>query len=401
MTRETRIALLVGLAFIVLFGLVLGQRSMNLQSQTPTLATNAGPAGPANTASTEDNRPSNELANSTIGESAHGVAPVAPPPVDAAPSRVPTAADAHVAVAPSPGHVAAPTPSAAPSPAKSDTDVAVAPASPAEGHHAIVTGAAKTDESAEKNVIDIARTDAPAGKTYTVQPGDSIFKIAKKLDLGNGGPSKIMALNKDRIKDFTAIKVGQEILVPADEAAKVTPVKAEGSKADLPAKVAEAVKKTTANDPPMAPAGKSALVALEKKPSASDVPALSPNAKPALASADKKLADDKVLVAKGTKGDVEATLSKLQDDMKVAAPGDKKADKSASLDKLDDKLNGKADGALASKTYTVRHGDSLYSIAGDQMGSHTKAAVQKLMQANGIKDPSKLTAGAELKIPKA
>ena len=414
MTRETRIALLVGLAFIVLFGLVLGQRSMNLQSQTPTLATNVGAGGAANTASTGDSRPSNELAGSTIGDSAHGVLPVAPPTVDAVPSRLPTAAETHVAAAPVAGHGAAPTAAATPAKPETETEVAVITPTPDEGHHAIVTGAAKRDDSGAKNVIDISATptDEPTGKTYKMQPGDNIFKVAKKLNLGSGGPSKLMAMNRDRIKDFTAIKVGQEILVPADDSAKVVAIKAEGSKADLPANVVNAVKKTGANDPAVVvPSGKPALAIQDsKKTVAAEVPVLAPSVKPVLAVTENKKASDKTLVAIGTKGDVSETLVKLQKDMGVPSSADKtaaidkkadKTDKSSSLDKLGDKLNGKADPAVASKTYTVRRGDNLYSIAGEQMGSRTKAAVQKLMQANGIKDPTKVTAGAELKIPNA
>jgi LysM repeat protein len=221
-------------------------------------------------------------------------------------------------------------------------------------------------------VIAITGTDDSAGKTYKVQPGDTIFKIAKKLNMGNDGPAKLMAMNKDRVKDVTALKIGQEILVPADDTAKVVPAKADVSKSGLAADLPKP--------------------AVVSKPAA-DVPALSPGGKSVLAIVEKPADDKRVLTATNIKGD----------DMKAVAPADKtdKTAKSTALDKLDDKLNSKADPAVAGKTYTVRKGDNLYSIANDQMGSRTKSAVQKLMQVNGIKDPSKLVAGAELKIPKA
>lgn len=383
MTRETRIALLVGLAFIVLFGLVLGQRSMNLQSQSPTLATNVGPAGAATVAPTEGGRTSNEVTSSTIPDSAHNGSAVAPAPRPEAdaPSRIP--ADAHVVVVPDAGRRAVPAPSVTPAPTKPIEGAAVpaAPAIAADTHRPGVTETPKTGEGAERNVINIARTDDSSGKTYKVEAGDTIFKIAKKLNLGSGGPAKIMAMNKDRVKDVTALKVGQDIMVPADDMAKVTSVKADAGKNYVAANLVKA--------------------AGVKKPVPVDVPVLAPGGRSALAIGDKKPADDKpVLSAINGKGDVDGTLTKLRDDMKTAVPGDKTG-KSTSLDKLDDKLNGKADPAVASKTYKVRPGDSFYSIAGDQMGSRTKAAVQKLMQANGIKDPSKLATGSELKIPKA
>jgi nucleoid-associated protein YgaU len=51
-------------------------------------------------------------------------------------------------------------------------------------------------------------------KTYVVQPGDSLSKIAKEL-LGDAARwSEIFELNKDQIKDPNLIQVGQELRLP-------------------------------------------------------------------------------------------------------------------------------------------------------------------------------------------
>lgn len=55
---------------------------------------------------------------------------------------------------------------------------------------------------------------APAAKTYTVQPGDTLGAIAK-AHLGNAGAyMKIFDLNKDQLTDPNKIKVGQVLRLP-------------------------------------------------------------------------------------------------------------------------------------------------------------------------------------------
>lgn len=55
---------------------------------------------------------------------------------------------------------------------------------------------------------------APAGKTYTVKPGDTLSGIAKE-HLGNAGAyMKIFELNKDQLSDPDKIKPGQVLRLP-------------------------------------------------------------------------------------------------------------------------------------------------------------------------------------------
>jgi nucleoid-associated protein YgaU len=55
---------------------------------------------------------------------------------------------------------------------------------------------------------------APEVKTYTVQPGDTLSKIAKEL-LGNANAyMKIFEANKDQLSDPNRINVGQVLKIP-------------------------------------------------------------------------------------------------------------------------------------------------------------------------------------------
>ena len=56
---------------------------------------------------------------------------------------------------------------------------------------------------------------APAAKTYTVKPGDTLSAIAKE-HLGSAGAyMKIFELNKDQLSDPDKIKPGQVLKIPA------------------------------------------------------------------------------------------------------------------------------------------------------------------------------------------
>jgi LysM repeat protein len=59
-----------------------------------------------------------------------------------------------------------------------------------------------------------AAAAAPAARTYTVKPGDTLSGIAKS-ELGNAGAyMKIFDLNKDQLSDPDKIKPGQVLKLP-------------------------------------------------------------------------------------------------------------------------------------------------------------------------------------------
>jgi LysM repeat protein len=59
-----------------------------------------------------------------------------------------------------------------------------------------------------------AKPPAPEAKTYTVQPGDSLSKIAKQFYGNANSYMKIFEANKDKLTDPNKIQVGQVLKIP-------------------------------------------------------------------------------------------------------------------------------------------------------------------------------------------
>jgi LysM repeat protein len=55
---------------------------------------------------------------------------------------------------------------------------------------------------------------APAQQRYTVQPGDSLSKIAKQFYGNANDYMKIFEANKDKLSDPNKVQVGQELVIP-------------------------------------------------------------------------------------------------------------------------------------------------------------------------------------------
>ncbi len=55
---------------------------------------------------------------------------------------------------------------------------------------------------------------APEAKTYTVQPGDTLSKLAKQFYGNANSYMKIFDANKDQLTDPNMIKVGQVLKIP-------------------------------------------------------------------------------------------------------------------------------------------------------------------------------------------
>ncbi len=56
---------------------------------------------------------------------------------------------------------------------------------------------------------------APEAKTYTVQPGDTLSKIAKQFYGNANAYMKIFDANKDKLSDPNKIQVGQVLRIPS------------------------------------------------------------------------------------------------------------------------------------------------------------------------------------------
>jgi LysM repeat protein len=59
-----------------------------------------------------------------------------------------------------------------------------------------------------------AKPAAPEPQTYTVQPGDTLSKIAKQFYGNAGAYMKIFEANKDKLTDPNKIQVGQVLRIP-------------------------------------------------------------------------------------------------------------------------------------------------------------------------------------------
>jgi nucleoid-associated protein YgaU len=60
----------------------------------------------------------------------------------------------------------------------------------------------------------VGGTSAPTGRSYTVQPGDSLSKISKQFYGDANQYMKIFEANKDKMSDPDKIKAGMNLLIP-------------------------------------------------------------------------------------------------------------------------------------------------------------------------------------------
>lgn len=75
----------------------------------------------------------------------------------------------------------------------------------------------KEQRPVNKPAENVQRPSQPASapaREYTIQPGDSLSKIAKRHYGNPGDWQKIYQANKDKIKDPNMIYPGQKITIP-------------------------------------------------------------------------------------------------------------------------------------------------------------------------------------------
>jgi nucleoid-associated protein YgaU len=175
MTRETRIGLLVGVGFIITFGLVLTELTGTGKPTPPVV---------------------------TIDEATLALAPAEDiSPVVVHPREVPPALGAPLRPSPSPAAAMMAAGQDSPSPAVEPAPEIVA-------------------------VASLAPTPAPAAtappaslaslRTYTVRPGDSLIKIARKVYGPGCGDDyrRIYEANRDKLTSPSLLAVGQVLVIP-------------------------------------------------------------------------------------------------------------------------------------------------------------------------------------------
>jgi nucleoid-associated protein YgaU len=213
MTRETRIGLLVGLGFIVMFGLVLTELTgtgkpsplpSNLKDDTAFLAK----VTPASDVSPAVINPLGSPPRLGPPTPSGGTPLTASSPQSPSPSEPPEEPQVVAVVQRT---------ADAPLPAASTPQPPVAAGLPEQ---------AKITPAADVSPVAAA---APA-RTYTVQPKDSLIKIARKMygaDQENEY-QRIFEANKDKIKDPAVLTAGQELTIPElDAKMSATPAKAD------------------------------------------------------------------------------------------------------------------------------------------------------------------------------
>lgn len=264
MTKETKIGLLVGLAFIILFAIILSEKGAGPR-----------PQGAPQFTQVDNSRGGADRTGSTLVDAGKLPLPIDPVASEGHSSRTKPSKPS-VAIGPVARHEAAPDelslPTLEPSligekPASTaavtvekpvivgETSKTTELATAHEGKRSVDSAlenalnrtslTARTESSASLDTptkfvdttstpkVETATTESTAkGRTYVVQPGDTLLMIARR-NYGIGTPSAIDAIvkaNSKMIKNAHSIRVGQKLTIPqtdrlalVDESAKATP----------------------------------------------------------------------------------------------------------------------------------------------------------------------------------
>lgn len=254
MTRETKIGLLVGLAFIIVVGILLSEHLTTTTERPAAPLADAGEGVREGVAA-----PGVTMRDETAPYRAPE--PASPVPVARDLAVQPPVQPAQVAVGPA-GQVQPPivitnTPTAAPvipaiengtqtpvTPVGNDPLVTRLPTDIFANQHPIQNLAAQQGEplvpvnNSNNNTNNSTTLAANKVREYTAQPGDTLSRIASLLNGGNTKANRdaVMALNPELKKDPNKVIAGRKYQLPIDSAA-VAPVPAPAPVVQTPSPV--------------------------------------------------------------------------------------------------------------------------------------------------------------------
>jgi nucleoid-associated protein YgaU len=210
MARETRIGLLVGLCFIVMFGLVLTELTGG--NKTPPV-----PAEAVNDAARIAALPSSENTSPAVPAPGEAVARAGPPLSQAVTPAVTGAATQ----APGPVQVAAVNPprDSASTLAKEHALLSAVEVLPAPADSEELTASRETvvaKDAASPASAAAMPAPAAADKTYTVQPKDTLWKVAGKVYGTENAKEyrRVFEANKGTLKSESVLSAGQVLMIP-------------------------------------------------------------------------------------------------------------------------------------------------------------------------------------------
>lgn len=396
MTRETKIGLLIGLGFIVVFAVLLSHTGPVPQAGDSRLADLPQPSRttPSSTLSTPQ-----PLVPSTTAHS------LLQPPAETgtSPDSTPAEGIENLFTAPEEGFATLPRPESLDLDLTARSGITITPSNDDETTFGGIVRVAPVPvpgvreelpaQTPEPEEVAVVQNDAPAipaateesgsgtvqpvaapaveVKEYVVRKGDSLVKIAKD-QLGSSSPEMVDAIvkaNADQIKDRHMVREGQKIRMPV-----------------LPAKLRDMVEPVASVGGPRSPEPAPAAVSSDVKPVESVSANRTSHTLPPIDASRSRGLDAIAEAINGKGGQRQAPRA-------IKAPKDAAAPTEVAGSRKDSSI-----ARMASDRYVVQPSDTLMDIAKRELGSSNRwKEIEKL---NKNIDPRKIRPGVELKMPK-
>jgi nucleoid-associated protein YgaU len=203
MNKETKVGLLVGLSFIVLFGVILSGRAPEVPSTAEKTMVSQAP------------HPRNDNVQVIRGIEL----PEAPPTPTTVDGARPSATDATAAAPEQPAPADAKLTQASPKPTSTDeppTDPSLAVAPDSHGPHQQPADAGEPNPDDTETFAKAPNPSDVQMVEYTIKKGDTLCKIARTVcgDASNKAIERIYEANRDKMPSKSACVVGKTLQIP-------------------------------------------------------------------------------------------------------------------------------------------------------------------------------------------